>query len=167
VRFSVIVDPLPISDIPQRTAAYLRSALAKIGISVTIRNQDLPSYLRRVYSDHDFDIAVNGMSNLFDPTVGVQRLYWSQSIRKGVPFTNASGYSNPEVDRLLEQAAVEPNEAKRKQLFGQFQQIVGRDLPDVNLVEQQQVTIYNKRVHNHTTSPDGLDSNFSDVYLSP
>jgi peptide/nickel transport system substrate-binding protein len=167
VRFSVIVDPLPISDIPQRTAAYLRSALAKIGVSVTIRNQDLPSYLRRVYSDHDFDIAVNGMSNLFDPTVGVQRLYWSQSIRKGVPFTNASGYSNPEVDRLLEQAAVEPNEAKRKQLFGQFQQIVGRDLPDVNLVEQQQVTIYNKRVHNHTTSPDGLDSNFSDVYLSP
>lgn len=166
VRFSITVDPLPISDIPQRTAAYLRSALAKIGVAVTIRNQDLPSYLRRVYSDRDFDIAVNGMSNLFDPTVGVQRLYWSQSIRKGVPFTNASGYNNPKVDQLLEQAAVEPNEATRVQQFRAFQQIVERDLPDITLVEPQQVTLYNRRVHDHTTSPDGLDANFADVYLS-
>jgi peptide/nickel transport system substrate-binding protein len=44
---------------------------------------------------------------------------------------------------------------------------VKRDLPDIDLVEQQQVTVYNKRVRAHTTSPDGLDSNFSDVYLSP
>jgi peptide/nickel transport system substrate-binding protein len=166
VRFAITVDPLPISDIPQRTAAYLRSALAKIGIAVTIRNQDLPSYLRRIYSDRDFDVAINGMSNLFDPTVGVQRLYWSQSIRKGVPFTNASGYSNPKVDQLLEQAAVEPNEAARVQQFREFQQIVERDLPDIDLVEPQQVTVYNRRVHDHTTSPDGLDSNFADVYLS-
>jgi peptide/nickel transport system substrate-binding protein len=167
VRFSLIIDPLPISDIPQRTAAYLRSALAKIGIAVTIRNQDLPSYLRRIYSDRDFDIAVNGMSNLFDPTVGVQRLYWSKNIRKGVPFTNASGYSDPRVDQLLEQAAIEPNEATRAQLFREFQQIVERDLPDIDLVEQQQITLYNKRVHDHTTSPDGLDANFANVYLSP
>lgn len=167
VRFRINVDPLPMEDFPRRTAAYLRSALAKIGIAVTVRDQDLPSYLKRVYTDRDFDISVNGMSNLFDPTIGVQRLYWSQDIRKGVPFTNASGYSNPEVDQLLEQAAVEPNEAKRVQLFRQFQRIVERDLPDINLVQEQRLTIYNKRVHDHTTSPDGLNSNFSDVYLSP
>jgi peptide/nickel transport system substrate-binding protein len=166
-RFAVTMDPLPISDPPMRTAAYLRSALAKIGIAVTIRSQDLPAYLKRVYTNRDFDIAVNGMSNLFDPTVGVQRLYWSQSIRKGVPFTNASGYSNPQVDQLLQQAAIEPDEATRVQLFKKFQQIVMRELPDVNVVQPQRVTIFNKRVHAHTTSPDGLDGNFASVYLSP
>jgi peptide/nickel transport system substrate-binding protein len=40
------------------------------------------------------------------------------------------------------------------------------NLPDIDLVEPQQVTIYNRRVHDHTISPDGLDSNFADVYLS-
>jgi peptide/nickel transport system substrate-binding protein len=167
VRFAITIDPLPMSDIPNRTAAYLRSALAKIGIAVTVRNQDLPTYLKRVYSDRDFDIAVNGMSNLFDPTVGVQRLYWSQNIRKGVPFSNASGYRNPQVDQLLEQAAVETDPAKRIDAFHQFQRIVERDLPDINLVAPDYVTLYNRRVHDHTLSPDGLDANFADVYLSP
>lgn len=165
-RFAITMDPLPISDPPLRTAAFLRSALAKIGIAVTIRNQDLPAYLKRVYTTRDFDISVNGMSNLFDPTVGVQRLYWSPNIRKGVPFTNASGYSNPQVDQLLQQAAIEPDEAARVQLFKKFQQIVMRELPDINLVQPQRVTIYNKRVHAHTTSPDGLDGNFAGLYLS-
>lgn len=53
------------------------------------------------------------MSNLYDPTVGIQRPYWSKSFKPGVPFANRSKYSNPEVDRLLETADVEVDPKKR------------------------------------------------------
>ncbi|MFX6149261.1 hypothetical protein ABTF39_20735, partial [Acinetobacter baumannii] len=84
--------------------------------------------------DRDFDFTYNAMSNLFDPTVGVQRLYWSKNIKKGVPFSNGAAYSNPEVDRLLEAAAVAIDAAKRLDQFGRFQRLVALDLPDIGIV---------------------------------
>ena len=165
-RFALVLDPLPIGDAPTRTANYIKSALAKLGIAVTIRAQDLPAYLKRVYTDRDFALLVNGMSNLFDPTVGVQRLYWSQGFRPGVPFTNASHFNNAELDRLFEQAAVEIDPAKRVAQFKRIQQIVATELPDINTVSPRQITLYNQRVQGHTVSPNGLDESFADVWLS-
>ncbi|MFM0210284.1 ABC transporter substrate-binding protein [Paraburkholderia sediminicola] len=164
-RFALTVDPLPISDLPARTAAYVKSALARAGIAVTVRSQDLPAYLKRIYTDRDFDFSINGMSNLFDPVVGVARLYTTSNFRRGVPFTNGSHYSNPEIDQLFAQVAEETDEAKRKQLFSQIQRILERDLPDINLVAPQYLTVYSRAVHNHTTSPDGVSASFADVWL--
>ncbi|MFM0089743.1 ABC transporter substrate-binding protein [Paraburkholderia sediminicola] len=164
-RFALTVDPLPIGDLPARTAAYVKSALARVGIAVTVRSQDLPAYLKRIYTDRDFDFSINGMSNLFDPVVGVARLYTTNNFRRGVPFTNGSHYSNPEIDQLFAQVAEETDEAKRKQLFSQIQRILERDLPDINLVAPQYLTLYSRAVHNHTTSPDGLSASFADVWL--
>jgi len=166
-RFTLTLDPLPIGEAPARAASYVKSALARIGIAVTIRNQDLPAYLKRVYTDRQFDVLLNGMSNLFDPTVGVQRLYWSQGFRKGVPFTNASHFANAEVDRLFDGAAVETDPAKRIAAFARIQRIVVEQLPDINLVAAQHMTVYNRRVHDHTTTANGLDGNFADLYLAP
>ncbi|MFL6638865.1 MAG: ABC transporter substrate-binding protein [Paraburkholderia graminis] len=164
-RFALTVDPLPIGELPARTAAYVKSALARVGIAVTVRSQDLPAYLKRIYTDRDFDFSINGMSNLFDPVVGVARLYTTGNFRRGVPFTNGSHYSNPQIDRLFAQAAEETDEAKRKQLFSQIQQILERDLPDLNLVAPRYLTVYSRAVHNHTTGPDGVSASFADVWL--
>jgi len=164
-RFALTVDPLPIGELPARTAAYVKSALARVGIAVTVRSQDLPAYLKRIYTDRDFDFSINGMSNLFDPVVGVARLYTTGNFRRGVPFTNGSHYSNPQIDRLFAQAVEETDEAKRKQLFSQIQQILERDLPDLNLVAPRYLTVYSRAVHNHTTGPDGVSASFADVWL--
>jgi ABC-type transport system substrate-binding protein len=53
----------------------------------------------------------------------VQRLYWSKNILKGAPFTNGSGYSNAQMDRILEAAQVEPDPQKRRKLWEEFQQL--------------------------------------------
>jgi peptide/nickel transport system substrate-binding protein len=164
-RFTLTLDPLPIGDLPSRTAEYVKSALNRVGIAVTIRSQDLPAYLKRIYTDRDFDFSVNGMSNLFDPVAGVARLYTTDSFRRGVPFTNGSHYSNPEVDKLFADVAQESDEARRKQLFAQIQRILEHDLPDVNLVSPQYVTLYARKVQNHTTTADGVASSFADVWL--
>lgn len=112
VRFRLVHDFLPYGDGYRRTADYLRQALSRVGVAVTIRSQDFATYIKRVYTDRDFDFTNNSMGNTFDPTVGVQRLYWSRNFKRGVPFSNGSGYRNPEVDALLEAATVETDPAK-------------------------------------------------------
>lgn len=164
-RFSLTLDPLPYGDSYARTAAYIRTALARIGIDVQLRSQDFPTYTKRIYTDRDFDFAVVGMGTMFDPTVGVQRLFWSKNFRKGLPFSNGSHYNNPEVDRLLEAAAVETDEHKRGELFKAFQKIVIEELPNITLVMQQQVTVFNARVSGFEADGNGLDGSLADVRL--
>jgi peptide/nickel transport system substrate-binding protein len=165
-RFSLTLDPLPYGDSYARTAAYIRTALARIGIDVQLRSQDFPTYTRRIYTDRDFDFAVVGMGTMFDPTVGVQRLFWSKNFRKGLPFSNGSHYNNPQVDRLLEAAAVETDEQKRGELFRAFQKIVIEELPNITLVMQQQVTVFNARVSGFEADGNGLDGSLADVRVA-
>ncbi|HXZ06622.1 MAG TPA: ABC transporter substrate-binding protein, partial [Paraburkholderia sp.] len=164
-RFALVHDFLPYGDGFKRVADYLKPALAHVGVDVTIRAQDFPTYIRRVYTDRDFEFTNNSMGNFFDPTAGVQRLYWSQNFRRGVPFSNGSHYANPEVDHLLEAAAVESDPARRRELFARFQHIVEDELPDINLVSLKQVTIANTRVQDHTTTASGLNGSLADVWL--
>src|SRR3546814_18424817 len=82
----------------------------------------------KAYTDRTFDITLEALANIFDPTVGVQRVFWSKNFKVGLPFSNAAHYVNPEVDRLLEAAAIEVDENKRRQQFLDFQEIVHEDI---------------------------------------
>jgi peptide/nickel transport system substrate-binding protein len=136
------------------------------GIAVTIRSQDFAAWLKRVYTDKDFDFMNHVMTNTFDPNVGLQRYFSSAGYRKGVPFTNAAHYTNPEVDRLLAAAGIEADPNKRREELNEFQEIVARDLPGINLVSVRQSTVYNKRVVDFTTGAAGISSNFAKVYVT-
>lgn len=144
---------------------YIKQALGKVGIDVQLRSIDLGGFIKRVYSDWDFDLTMNIFYAMPDPTIGVQRLYWSQNIKKGVPFSNAGGYSNAEMDEVLEASQTENDAAKRKTLFHKMQQIAARDVPVIDLFYVQFVTIYNKQVKMHTTGAEGTYENFAKVYL--
>ena len=126
IRFKVPMDYNPIGDDGRKVCEFIRAALSRIGITVEVRAQDLSAFAKRVYTDREFDCTYNGHSNLFDPTVGVQRIYWSKNFKKGVPFSNGSNYNNPKVDALLEGAAVENDPVKRKAMFVEFQKIYRR-----------------------------------------
>ncbi|SSW67865.1 ABC transporter substrate-binding protein [Achromobacter agilis] len=165
VRFRVPLDYNPIGADGARLADYLRTTLARVGIAVAVRSQDASAFIKRVYTDRDFAFTTNGASNLFDPTVGVQRLYWSKNFIKGVPFSNGTHYRNPKVDELLEAAAVENDPVRRVELFKAFQQIVAQEVPDLNLYQPEFITIANQRVHDHSLTADGVESNLADVYL--
>jgi peptide/nickel transport system substrate-binding protein len=76
-----------------------------------------------------------------------------------------ASYQNPEVDRLLEAAAIEPDPSKRFQYFEDFQRIIAKELPDLTLLAPDQITICNKRVVDHTISADGISGNLADTYI--
>ena len=166
IRQKLTLDFVPSGDTYTRGADYIRQALAKVGVQVTVRTQDFATYTKRIYTDRDYDFAFQGFSNLFDPTVGVQRLYWSKNFKPGVPFSNGSHYVNPKVDELLEAAAVEVDPAKRTAQWKQAQELIVADLPDINMVSPPELTIFDKKVVDHTVGADGIMGNLADVWLS-
>lgn len=165
-RFGLTIHSNPFNDGFRRTAQYVRSALARIGIDVTVREQDPGSYIRSVYTDREFDLTVSGVSTMFDPTVGLQRVYWSKSFNPKLPWSNASKYHNPEVDRLLEAAAIEPDVNRRAAFFHDFQKIVIREIPSIALVQVQSVTVHNKRVSGFDHTAAGLRGTLADIQVA-
>jgi len=147
-------------------AQYTKDALRRIGIDVTVRTEDISSYVRRLYTTREFDFSAQGSTQMFDPTVGTQRFYWSRNIHHGVPYSNGAAYASADADRALEAAAVEVDPARRKQDFFRFQQIVNTEVPAIGLVAQSQITIANRRVVNHTVTADGVSANYAEVYLN-
>lgn len=148
-----------------REAEYVKQALAKLGIAATIENLEFGAYVKRAYTDRDWDITLEGLNNIFDPVIGVQRIYWSKNFKIGLPFSNGSHYVNAEVDKLLESAASEPEEAKRKALYDRFQEIIDRDLPVINLVAIDDVIAHGANVKDYAPGAEGISNNFANLSL--
>ncbi len=166
-RFTLRLAFMPSADF-KRTAEYVRAVLSRVGVKVEIVDGDLPTFINRIYKERSFDLSVNGLGRLFDPTVGVQRFYWSDGIKNPLPFVNGPHYNNPRVDDLFRAAAVETDETKRAALFKEIQGIVGKDLPTLPLVAvPSALQVYQKRVRNLNNSVDLTAGDFSDTWLAP
>jgi len=126
-RFSLVVDYG--SEPTKPMAEYLRPALKKIGIDVTVRSApDFATWAQRI-STYDFDMTWDTVFNWGDPVIGVNRTYQSSNIKSGVIWSNTQQYENPEVDEIIEAANVETDPEKRKELYLRMQEILNEDLP--------------------------------------
>ena len=92
-RFTLRLVYNPYNDGYRRVAEIVRQSLATIGIQARIIPNDFAGYVKTVYTDGAFDLNAATHVNLYDPSVGVQRIYWSKNIKQGVPFSNASHYN--------------------------------------------------------------------------
>jgi len=164
-RLRLRLDWVPSGQEALLTAQFIRQSLRRIGIDIEVRSFDLATYIRQIYNDYDFDLNVMTYFPTVDPSVGVQRFYWSKAASKGTPFVNASGFSAPEVDRLLEQASTENDPARRRDLVHQFQRNVMTSLPILPLVDLDYVSIVSQRVHGVMLRPEGIRDNFADVWI--
>ena len=162
-RFKLRVTTNPFN--PQTYSDFIAQALTKIGIEADIQKFDFATYVKVVYTDRAWDLSVESLLNTFDPTAGVQRVYWSKNFKIGLPFSNASHYENPEVDRLLEAASAEPDIEKRAQYFKDFQVIIARELPVINLVSPIQPVVGSIRVRDYAHGAKGLGGNLSRAWL--
>lgn len=166
IRFKLTIDPTAYGEESLVAAEYMREQLKQIGIDARIRTQDYAVFIKRVWTDRDYDMAIYTAALGADPTIGVQRFYWSKNIQKGVAFSNGSQYANPEVDALLEASQIEFDPMKRKEQFKKLQQIVMRDLPTLPIVSTTRATITNRKVKNHTIDAlGGAFGNMADLWI--
>jgi peptide/nickel transport system substrate-binding protein len=118
-----------------------RAQLAEVGADVRLETLEPPVFADTVFVNRDFDTNVISYCNGTDPEIGVRRMYISSNIGP-VPFSNAAAYSNPEVDRLFDEASttVEPDD--RSPIYREIQEIVVEDLPYFWLVETVSTRAY-------------------------
>lgn len=95
---------------------------ANLGVAVELRNEEWKVFLdsRR---QGDFQIARAGWLPFSPEPAELYELFSTPSP------TNESNWSNPEYDRLLEQARREMDVAKRQQLYHRLDQILAEEMP--------------------------------------
>ncbi|QEI07666.1 ABC transporter substrate-binding protein [Pigmentiphaga aceris] len=163
-RFAVRLLNNPFQD--RRAADFVRQSLIRIGIDAELQTLDFATYVTRVYTDRAFDITLENLTNVFDPTIGVQRVFWSKNFKVGLPFSNAPHYVSADADRLLEAAAGEADAARRRALFFEFQEVIHRDIPSIELGANPNVTIAARNLHDWGVNAGGVRANLARAYFS-
>jgi peptide/nickel transport system substrate-binding protein len=165
IRATAVLDLIPYGEDWRRAGEYMKQAMSEIGISLELRYEDVPTWLKRVYADYDFEMNINYFYQLPDPVLGVHRHYGTDQIRQGTHFVNSSRYSNPALDALLASGAQEANATKRSEIYGEVQDILAEDMPVANLFEMQFLTVYNDKLKDHATSALGAYGPFDRAWL--
>ena len=165
-RFTITHDPVPQGDEHAQTADYIKQAFAQVGVNVDVRRQDLASHIKRI-SSWEYDMSSNPLFAMFDPALGVTRLFWSKNIKQNVPFNNTTGFTNAEMDAAIEAQGAETDPAKRKAHFIKLQQIAQEELPLLYLLEVKYLTVANRRVQNHTNDGAAAFGNFAGISIQP
>lgn len=165
MRFKLTLDPSPWGTESITAATYIKEQMRQIGIDLTVRTQDFAVFVKTVYTDRKHDLALYTAYMGTDPTIGVQRFYWSKSFKPGVGFANGAHYSNPEVDAVLEAAQIETDAAKRKEQYKKFQQLAMTDLPVLVVTTISMATVAKKTVRDHAIDAVGSLGNLAHTWI--
>lgn len=161
----VTLDLIPYGEDWRRVGEYMKQVLGEIGIEVELRYEDVPTWLKRIYADYDFDFNVNYFYQLPDPVLGVHRHYATDQIRQGTHFVNSSRYSNPDLDAMLAAGAQEPNAEKRAAIYKDIQEVLANDLPVANLHEMKFLTVFSSKLKDHDLSGFGAYGSFDRAWF--
>lgn len=153
----------PYGESYQRAGEFYRQSFARVGIDLILESTDMAGWASRV-GNWDYQMTQNLVYQLGDPALGVSRTYVTSNIVKGILFSNTQGYSNPEVDKLFDEAAATLDEKKRQELYTKVQQILVEDVPVAWTLEIEYPVIYDKSLHNVVTTAIGSHENFASVY---
>ncbi|KQU75480.1 ABC transporter substrate-binding protein [Aminobacter sp. DSM 101952] len=163
-RFALKLLPAPYFNETKQFGAYLRQALAAVGIDAELVNNDSAAHQKAVYTDHAFDIAIAPPVFRGDPAISTTILVQS-GIPDGVPFSNQGGYKNDELDALIAKAAETLDPAARIDLYKEFQKKVAAELPLINVAEWGFITVARDTVKNVSNNPRWAVSNWADTYV--
>ncbi|MEM9293284.1 MAG: ABC transporter substrate-binding protein [Acidobacteriota bacterium] len=133
-------------------AVILQEQLARIGVDAQPRVLDWSTVEQRLVKS-SFDAIIIGLG--LETSLDVSAYFHSESIGNKL---NYGRYSNPEVDRLLEQARTQGEMKDTKVYLDQLQVILQQDQPQTILWEPQRLVGVNRRIRDATpTSIATLD----------
>ncbi|PWW08768.1 peptide/nickel transport system substrate-binding protein [Paenibacillus cellulosilyticus] len=138
-------------------AVLLKAELEKIGVTLNI-NKVAPAQYRELINNKKAAAYLGKYTSLVnDPSYHYGFLLESNGA------SNYTGYSSKTVDDLLAQANVEPDDAKRAELYKQVQKQVTADSPWAYLYESNLIVGISKDVKGYIFYPDEI-ARFSSLY---
>jgi peptide/nickel transport system substrate-binding protein len=146
-------------DFLKNAAIVVQEQLKQIGIDAELNLVENATMIDQVYTTYEYDMAVTGNSGFVDPSQLLDDAFKSGS------SGNFTGYSNPQVDDLLNQGINETDQAKRAEIYQQVQEILLQDLPWVNLFIGQQYEAMKSYVKGYEHIPTGANWKIREAWL--
>jgi peptide/nickel transport system substrate-binding protein len=114
--------------------------VGKIGIKAKVEKVTDAVFFERVYTRHDYGIVINGYSGVPDPDFFNYRYFHS----KGT--ANIFQYSNPALDKLLDQGRTTIDVEKRKPIYREVYKILVDQAPAAFVFNEYRFMLWKKSV---------------------
>lgn len=138
--------------IAQRSALAFQSMLQAVGFTVEIvYTSSINELVKTMYAQHDYDISYVGF-NILDESPFV-RMYGNFA---STSASNVLGYSNPEMDALLDRLQTAPNDDDRRRVLQDIQSLVNETAPMAVIGAGKYFVPWSSDAYGITPSADGI-----------
>jgi peptide/nickel transport system substrate-binding protein len=122
----------------------VQESMRRVGIDLKLERMEWVQMLSRL-NDWDFDMTIMGWTlDVNDDPSQV----WSGEQAKLKKSSNFIGYSNPEADKLMAEARLEYDDAKRAAIYRQLQKVIHDDYPVCFLFNPREIMLRSNRFQN-------------------
>ncbi len=160
LRFSFVLLVNQGNEARLKTAQIIKEQLKKVGIELNIRVLEWQSFLELV-TKRQFQAVLLGWSLSRDPDL--YDIFHSSKTKPGE--FNFVGYSNPEVDRLIERAREILDRDERKKLYRKVHALITEDQPYTFLYVPDTIIAVNKRIKGIEPTVAGIWHNYIHWYV--
>jgi peptide/nickel transport system substrate-binding protein len=137
------------NTVSSQIAQMLQAMLSEAGINLKLRPTDFAAMLDAAHKG-DFEVMYVNWSGRTDPDGNLHQFVTCKG------NLNYGSYCNAQVDKLLDDARVQPTVAQRKPLYDAAQKILADEDPIVYVYYQPWPYVLSKKVQGFTPYPDGL-----------
>jgi peptide/nickel transport system substrate-binding protein len=137
--------PQPYSDFV-KSGEIAAAQLKKVGVNAKLVTLEWGAWLDKIYKKHDYGLTTIGHVGRLDPITLLERF-------KSGYNANYFGYANKEYDRLVEEADVTHDRAKRREMVVKLQRFLSEDAVSVWLFSTDGIVASQKDVHGYSELP--------------
>jgi peptide/nickel transport system substrate-binding protein len=133
----------------------IQSSLSDVGLNVQIETLE-PGTIRQQLTQGQFQMYTGIWTGGNQDPIFLKDLFTTGRIPgEGIPCCNRGRYSNPEVDKLVEDAINEVDPQKARELYVKAWAIISSDLPLLPLWYPANMIVANERIGNIKIGPSG------------
>ena len=136
-----------------RLGEILQAMWAKAGIKATIQQFEQHKLIENALTKA-FEAQAFRWAGRPDPDLNVYKFFYSRYANER--SSNYTQYSNPEMDKLLDQGNETLDPARRKEIYAKVSELLARDVPYNFLFAASFFIITSSRVQGVESVPDGL-----------
>jgi len=138
--------------------AIIQEWQQNLGVEISVRQLETDNFLYNLNQEKDEMFVMGWIADYPDPHNFLDILFRTGS------EVNISDYSNPTLDTLLDQAAIEQDEIARLNMYQQAEQLVVGDAPCLPLFHGSSYILVEPYVKGYELSPLGIPD-LSKVYI--
>ncbi len=134
-----------------RLAMAVRKYFEDVGLKVKLRVMEFPSFYRDIVRGN-FEVYPLAWVGISNPDIYYYSLHSKMVPPKGA---NRGGYRNGKVDELLDMAKREYDEGRLKEIYGEIQEIIAKDVPFIPLFFRDNVLVRKRWLNVGRVYPSG------------